>query len=181
MLIFILLPFLIAIIKKMRFKSIFLKPDLYPVLFAEAVHIFFQINFFFGKTDYVKYSKYLQIFFMVSLLLPVIRKKLYLQAIVGSVFAVIGSVLNKIVINVNGGHMPVYPTLSKLTGFYHEGQLSGNIDSLHIFMTNATKLNFLADYIDLGFSILSPGDVLIHMFIAVIIYYTLKTESLLKT
>ena len=37
-------------------------------------------------------------------------------------------------------------------------------------MSDSTKLNFLADYIDVGFSVISPGDVLIHLFTTIVVY-----------
>jgi hypothetical protein len=71
--------------------------------------------------------------------------------------------------------MPVFPTLSRLIGFYRDGQLEGaSVDSLHTMLDGACKLPFLADYIDLGVYILSPGDVLIHSFASIIVYYTIK-------
>ena len=70
--------------------------------------------------------------------------------------------------------MPVYPTVSKWIGYYQEGQLDGSIDQLHILLDKSSKLPFLADYIDLGLCILSPGDLLIHAFASVILYYTVK-------
>ena len=66
--------------------------------------------------------------------------------------------------------MPVYPTLSKITGYYKEGMLEQGLDNLHIMLTSETKLNILADYIDVGWSIMSIGDLLIHSFTSIIIY-----------
>ena len=79
--------------------------------------------------------------------------------------------MNRFVISANDGHMPVYPTLSRLTGYYRDGVLgeTADIDGLHILMTSSTKLNWLADYIDLGFSVLSPGDLLIHAFLVIVV------------
>jgi hypothetical protein len=79
------------------------------------------------------------------------------------------------VINANGGKMPVYPTISKWIWFYKTGQLDpGAIDDLHILMDSSTKLPFLADYFDFGTCISSPGDLLVHSFASIIIYYTIK-------
>jgi hypothetical protein len=85
-----------------------------------------------------------------------------------------GTVMNKLVIAANGGKMPVYPTVSQWIGYYKDGQLDGSIDSLHVLLDGSSKLPFLADYIDLGLCILSPGDVLIHAFASIVIYYTVK-------
>lgn len=177
MLLFVIFPFLLAKLKKYKLTPVFRMPDLYPVFCVEAVHLFFQISFYFGETRFVKYSNLIQNLFLLVLLLPILRQRLYYPSILGAGLTIAGTALNKIVIRANGGKMPVYPTLSKLTGFVSDGQLSGSVDSLHILMTRDTKLNFFADYIDLGFSILSPGDVLIHTFNAIIIYYTIKSRN----
>ena len=86
----------------------------------------------------------------------------------------VGTAMNHIVINANGGKMPVYPTVSKWIGYYKEGQLDGTIDELHVLMDDSSKLVILADYFDFGSCVLSPGDMLIHTFASIIIYYTIK-------
>ena len=61
-----------------------------------------------------------------------------------------------------------------------ESDFTGAIDSMHVLMSDSTKLNFLADYIDLGVCIMSPGDALIHSFASIIIYYTVKAVCPMK-
>ena len=70
--------------------------------------------------------------------------------------------------------MPVYPTLSRYTVYCNESILNMGVDDLHIPMTEYTKLNFLADYIDTGFSVSSVGDTIIHSFVAIIVFYAVK-------
>ena len=85
----------------------------------------------------------------------------------------IGTLLNKFVIIQNGGKMPVYASLSKLTGYYNKSAIQA-VDSIHIIGNESTKFKFLTDYIDIGSSILSIGDLFIHSFIFIVIYYTIK-------
>lgn len=174
MLIFVIIPFVLARIKRYSIKPVFKVIDLYPLFLVEALHLTFQISFIFKITYFVKYAAFIQNLFIIVLLLPILRQKIYYPTFFGCALTVAGTILNKLVINANGGKMPVLPTLSLLTGYVSKDQLSGNVDSLHILMTESTKLNFLADYIDLGFSVLSPGDVLIHTFVSIIIFYTIK-------
>lgn len=175
MLLFILIiPLIIAHIKKYNCKSIFRAYDLYPLFIVEILHLIFQINALIGNYSYVKYAELIQYAFNFTLLIPIIYRKLYYPAICGSGFVIIGTILNRLVINNNNGKMPVYPTLSRLTGFYKEGILSQGFDELHILMDSTTYLNFLGDYIDFGFCIMSIGDILIHSFIAIVVYYTIK-------
>lgn len=178
MLLFFLIPVLLCYFKKYRLKYFLTLWDFYPVYAAELVHIFFQVTAWFGNYQFVQYAKYLQIAFTLTLLFPILRHRLVTQAIGGSICVVAGSVLNRFAMNSNGGAMPVFPTLSKLTGYYVEGNLSSGIDKVHILMTSSTKLNFLGDYIDLGFCIMSPGDVLIHTFISLVLFGSVKAATL---
>ena len=85
----------------------------------------------------------------------------------------VGSFLNRFVMSQNGGKMPVYATLSKYTGYFDESVL-GTIDQVHILGTEETNYKILTDFIDVGYSILSIGDVLIHAFIFLVVYETIK-------
>ncbi|HAN20937.1 MAG: hypothetical protein A2Y15_02970 [Clostridiales bacterium GWF2_36_10] len=181
MYLFILAGIILAKIKKYKVSIIFLKIDFYPLFLVEIVYIFFQTNALYGNYSYVIYAKHIQMAFIIVLLLPIILRRLYIQSFIGSGLVIIGTILNKIVINANNGHMPVLPTLSKLTGFFKEGNLSQGIDNLHIQLTESTKLNFLADYIDTGYSIMSIGDLFIHSFIPIVIYYSIKSMNAVKT
>lgn len=84
--------------------------------------------------------------------------------------------MNRFVMSQNGGKMPVYATLSKHTGYFDEMVL-GTADQIHILGNEATKYKILTDYIDVGYSILSIGDVLIHAFIFMVVYDTIKENS----
>ena len=175
MLIFILIPLLIAYFKGYRVLSLFRVFDLYPFFAVCLVHGFFVMNAWFGNYSFVKFAAVLQYFMIFSLLLPVVRRRFFAPTMIGVGLTMVGTVMNRIVINANDGKMPVYPTVSKWIGYYKDGQLDGTIDSLHILMDGSSKLPFLADYFDFGFCILSPGDLLIHAFASVIIYYTVKS------
>ncbi len=174
MLLFYIVPIIIAMIKRYKPSSIWKAWFIYPLFFVELVHLTFQISVMFGYFGFVRFSTAIQYAFNLSLLFPIIAYKLYRPALIGASGVVAGSMLNRIVIQANGGKMPVFPTLSRLTGFYEDGLLERGIDNLHVLMTGDTKLNFLGDYFDLGFSIMSIGDLLIHAFISIIIFYTIK-------
>ena len=175
MLIFVLIPLVIACIKGYRIWSIFRVIDLYPFFVTCAVHGFFVVSAWLGNYSFVKYADVLQYIMILSLVLPVVRRQIFTPTMVGVGLTLAGTFMNRIVINANNGKMPVYPTFSKLIGYYKDGQLDGSIDSLHILMDESTNLPFLADYIDFGICILSPGDLLIHSFASIIIYYTVRS------
>lgn len=172
---FILIPLLIAHCKGYRARRVFCVCDLYPLLATVLCHGIFIVFAWCGNHYFVRYAAWLQRAIILSLLLPILRRRITLPAFVGVGITLIGSAMNHIVISANGGHMPSAPTLSKLIGFYRVGQLEGGqIDSLHTLFDGTVKFPLLADYIDLGICILSPGDVLIHSFAAIIVYYTVK-------
>ena len=171
---FILIPLLIAYYKGYRAHRVFLVCDLYPLLATVLCHGVFIVFAWCGNHYFVRYAEWLQRAIILSLLLPILRRNISLPALFGAGITLIGTVMNHIVISANGG-MPSAPTLSKLIGFYREGQLEGGqIDTLHKLFEGAVKYPLLADYIDLGVCILSPGDVLIHSFASIIVYYTVK-------
>ena len=174
MLIFILIPFVIARIKGYRVWRVFRVPDLYPFLAACAVHGFFVMNAWMGNHSFVKYAAILQYFMIITLVLPVLLRRIFVPTMVGVGLTFAGTMMNKIAINANDGKMPVYPTVSKWIGFYKEGQLDGTIDDLHVLAGSSTKLFLLTDYFDFGTCVLSPGDLLIHSFASIIIYYSIK-------
>lgn len=176
----IVIPFIYIKINKYTFKSMFMAYDLYPLFIVELVHIFFQINIFFENYDYVKYANLIQMLFIITLLIPILYRKLYYPSIFGAVFTVLGTFFNKIVMNCNNGKMPVYPTFSRMIGFCTSSKLDGSVDNVHILMNSNTKMNFLGDYIDIGLCVMSIGDILIHSFVSIIICFTIKNINLTK-
>jgi len=85
----------------------------------------------------------------------------------------LGSTLNKIVISANNG-MPVFPSNTYWTGYAKPEFVQ---DGIHILGNAYTKLIPLSDNIDIFFSILSPGDLLIRMFVFLILYYAIKESN----
>lgn len=177
MLVFILISLVIACIKGYRVRTVFCVLDLYPFFLTCACHGFFVINAWLGNHDFVKFAPILQYFMILTLLLPILRRRIIWPTMIGVGLTMVGTIMNRIVIYANNGKMPVYPTVSKWIGYYKEGQLDGSIDALHVLMDGSSKLPFLADYVDFGVCILSPGDLLIHAFASIIIYYTVKAVS----
>lgn len=174
MLLFIVGALFVLLLKRYKIGCLPKIFALYPLFFCEAVYIFFQINAIFGNYYFVRFASYLQTAFIAVLIFPIMYYKLYKPAIFGAALTVGGTLLNKLCIMANDGHMPVYPTLSLVTGYFKPETLGGSVDSLHVLMTAQSKLKILADYIDIGWSIMSPGDIMIHMFCSVVVYYSVK-------
>lgn len=175
MLPFLLAACLIAKIRRYRLAPIWRDLSLYPIYAVECAYWTLQGFAFAGDYRFVPYAAYLQMAFLLSLVFPILRHRLYVRAIVGTGMTLLGTALNKLVMAANGGKMPVYPTLSRLTGYFDPAALEGGFDSVHALMGGNTALRFLGDYIDIGFSIMSPGDLLIHGFSAIIFYGAIKS------
>ncbi|MDD2361827.1 MAG: DUF5317 family protein [Oscillospiraceae bacterium] len=151
------------------------KAPFYPFYVMEIIYIIFQITIFLKCYTFVPYASIFKSVTLYSLLIPIFVYKLYLPAIAGSGLIAVGSILNKLVIHANGGKMPVYPTLSKYTGYVTEEMIKHS--SLHSLGGPDTKLKLLSDYIDVGYSILSIGDLFIHLFIFIVFFYGIKAVN----
>ncbi|MDO5291717.1 MAG: DUF5317 family protein [bacterium] len=173
MLLSILIAFIIAKYYKLRVQPLFQCIWILPFAVCEVIYIVFQIATVNGYYGFLPYAHYLKSAFLYTLLLPIVRYKLYKPSVVGSAMILIGTYMNRVVMMANDGKMPIFPSLTKWTGYFSSTPL-GVTDTIHCMGNSATKLKFLADYIDIGYSILSPGDVLVHSFTSIIIYYILK-------
>lgn len=170
MILFILLAIIIAKVRKKHVTVLLHEPSLIPVWIVEVVFWILQARIWMQDYRFIGLAGYLQTTSILALLWPILKFRLYPQAIAGAVMVGAGSAMNRIVMHANGGRMPVLPSFSGATAYYREGALELSRDVRHIMMSEATKLNFLADYIDVGFSVISPGDVLIHLFTTIVIY-----------
>jgi multiple sugar transport system permease protein len=156
MIITIFLACILAKLKHYQLRYVFHSYSIYPVLLVQCISVFFQGSVFFGTYYFVRFASILKISAILSFLFSIIAFKLYRPAMIGSCSILLGTALNKFVISQNGGKMPVYPSLSYLTGYVTK-EAFGTADSLHILGSGVTRFKFLTDYIDVGYSILSPG------------------------
>ena len=162
-----------------RLKPLLKAYALYHIAVAELFGLFFQAQIFLGNYEYVKMASTIKTVYMLLYILPVLWYKLYIPSIVGSGFILVGTLMNKIAIFSNGGKMPVYPTLSKLTGYFNPEKFE-QYTSIHILGNAETKWKIFCDYIDVGYSILSIGDIFIRAMIAIVLYYSVKQLQNLK-
>lgn len=173
MFITILLAVLIAKIKGYRLKPILKAYALYPYAVAEVLSLFLQISIFAGNYTFVQYASIIKTVYLYTLIIPILVYKLFKTGLIGALLIIVGTMLNKFVMNQNGGKMPVFASLSKITGYYDETAIL-TVDKIHIVGDEGTKFKFLTDYIDIGYSILSIGDLLIHAFSLIVVYAVIK-------
>lgn len=177
MIITILFACIFAKIKHYKLGYLFSSWTFYPILVTQCVLLLFQLSIFFGTYYFVRYAAILQKAILLSFLFPILVYRLYRPAAVGLASVALGTGLNRFVIAQNGGKMPVFPSLSYLTGYCTPGSFAA-ADSVHVLGGEATRYWFLADYIDIGYSVLSPGDLLVHLFVLILLYYTIKAVNL---
>ncbi len=167
---------LIAKLKGYKLKYLFRSWTFYPVLITQSILIMFQISIFCGTFYFVRFKPIVEPAIILAFAFSIFAYKLYKPAIIGAAFVVFGTLLNKFVIAQNAGQMPVYPTLSYITG-YVAPEMFEPSGSLHVLGSEATKFKFLTDYIDVGYSILSIGDVLIHLFTCIMLYFLIEAVN----
>lgn len=172
----IILALVCSKIKKYRIKELFKSWTIMPLIIMYSINIIGQAMIFCGNYKYVDYSVFIKIFYIMSCIPLVFKYRIYFQSIIGSICIFIGSMLNNIAIKANGGYMPVFPSLSYITGYATKESFS-IVKDIHILGGAQTKLPFLCDFIDLGYSVLSIGDVFIRVFVFIVIFYSAKNLS----
>ncbi|MFT5871532.1 MAG: hypothetical protein ACI8WT_000452 [Clostridium sp.] len=169
----ILLALFFAKIKGYKLRPLFKTWAIYPVVVFVLMYVILEVMLFKGNYIFIKYSNTFYYLYLLSFLILIIKYKLNVSAIIGSIFIIIGSVLNNIAIAANNGKMPVFPTLSYITGYAKPDSFM-KVKDIHILGSNVTKLKFLTDIIDVGYGVMSIGDVCIGVFTFIILFNTIK-------
>ena len=169
----IVFALLLAAVRKYSLKPLLTAYALYPFAFLTLVVIYLQAGIFLHDYTLITYASVIKSAYLMTLIIPFLVYRLFKPGLVGASLIVAGSLLNRLVISQNNGKMPVYATFSKLTGYYSETVLR-TVDTVHSVGDSSTRLKFLTDFIDIGYSILSIGDVLIHSFAFIILYFSIK-------
>ena len=170
----VIIALLFCKLKGYKIAPLFKNYAIYIPLFIEVIYIIIQINIFKENYAVIKYTKVLKIMYILSYLPLVYKYKQYLSACIGSIAMFIGGALNDIAIKANGGFMPVFPKLSLWTGYAKLDSFT-KVNDIHILGNENVKLKFLTDIFDLGYSILSIGDIFIRFYIFIIIYSSIKS------
>jgi hypothetical protein len=169
----ILLSIAAAKLRGYRIKLLFMSWEIYPVLAFELMYIILEFTIFKGNYNFIKYTSIFKTLYIAVFLILVIRYNQYVSALIGSVFIIAGSLLNNLAISSNNGKMPVFPTLSYLTGYIKPGVFS-KVNDIHALGNSLTKYKLLTDIVDVGYSIMSIGDIFIRVFAFIIIFNTIK-------
>ena len=173
----IFLALLAAKVRKYKLKPLFKEWTIYLVLFFAFLYMYLDYSIFHGNYGLLKYSAVFKISYICMFSILVFKHRQYNAGFIGAACVAIGGVLNSIVMKANGGKMPVFPTLTYMTGYLKPDTFEkiARYDSVHVLGSSATKLAFLADKIDIGYGILSIGDVFTRLMAFVIIYSVVKS------
>lgn len=169
----IIIALIVAKIKGYKIKPLFKTWTIYPVVFMELIYVVMQICIFNENYEVIKYVGVLKTIYLCSYLPLIFKYEQYISAIIGSIVMVIGGILNNLAIAANNGMMPVFPNLSYVTGYATVESFS-KVNDIHILGDSQTKLKFLTDIFDVGYSALSLGDIFIRFYVFIIIFKTIK-------
>lgn len=169
MIIIFLMAICFAKYRGCEIKPIFKSMALYPPIICEIAYLILQIYVMNGDYDILIFADIFKKIYLLSFLFPIIMLRLYKPGLIGSAFVMVGTALNNWVMVANNGKMPVFPTLTYLTG-YVKSDTFEKINDIHILGNAGTQMIILSDIFDVGWSILSIGDILIHLFAGIIVY-----------
>ena len=169
----VLLALLLAKCRGYRIAPFWKSVWFYPVFAVDLFSVFLQVQIFLYNDAFLPVAGVLKNVYMVLYMLPLLRYRLYKPGVIGAGCIVAGTAMNKIVMAANGGKMPAFPTLSLRTGYFDPALLEAP-GSIHCLGTEASRLKFLTDYIDIGYSVLSIGDLFIRAFVVLIVFYAVK-------
>ena len=191
---FIIGSFLYSKFKKgYKLKPLFKYPYIFaiiPPLLCALLYIFIEISVWNQQYWFLPYQHIIKTITLLSYIPLVYTYNLYkndnekyinneaMQVLTSPMFKAgfclwLGSTLNKIVIKANNG-MPVSPSNTYWTGYAKPDLFN---DGVHILGNAYTKLIPLSDWIDIFYSVISPGDILIRMFAFLILYYSIKNSN----
>jgi hypothetical protein len=179
----ILLAFLVAKLRKYRLTPLFKEWTIYPVFAFALIYVYLDYTIFKGDYSLVRYSTLFRILYYGMFSILILKHKQYRAGFIAFVLIMSGGILNNIVMKANGGKMPVFPSLSYITGYIKPDSFDNMAkhDSIHMLGSSSTRLAFLSDKIDLGYTIMSAGDVLMHLMAFVIIFGVIKHLNISDT
>ncbi len=128
-----------------------------------------KFSLFFHTYNFIQFVPITEPAVILSFGFAMFAYRLYKPAMFGSL-RLLPEPSEQIVIIQNGGKMPVFRACPTCP-VYVTTEMFGTVDSLANLGDADTKFKILTDYIDFGYSILSPGDVLIHLFACIMLYF----------
>ena len=183
---FILAAFLYARYKmKYNILLVFKHWSIYlPMLFL-LIYIYFEINIWLENYWFSEYQQWFKTATLLSYIPLCIKYKLYdndnilISPMMKATYCLFfGSMLNRIAIWANNGYMMSFPSNTYWTGYVKPEMIS---DGLHVIGDAYTSAIPICNIWDLGYTILSPGDIFCRFYVFIILYYSIKNAKIILT
>ena len=174
-------------------RQIFKHWSLYPSIISVIFYLYLEYTMFIGDHYFLQYSYIIKTTILLSYLPLIYTYKLYYNTkykddnmlkyltspmFISAICLLIGSGLNKLAINSNYGYMPTYPSITFWTGYIKP---DGFIDGVHTLGNAYSNMVLLCNTWDLGFTVLSLGDVIVRIFPFIILYHSIKRSNKILT
>jgi len=177
--------------KQYSIKQIFKHWSVYPPLLFVLFYLYLEYTIFIKWYYFLQYQNIIKIVTLLSYLPLVIKYHLYENdnpkyikneylsvatspMVIAGFFLWLGSELNKLAMYFNNNKMPTYPNISYWTGYINN---SGFIDGIHTIGTSHSSLILICNIFDLGYGVLSFGDLLVRLYVFIILYYSIKNKN----
>ena len=176
--------------KQYTIKQIFKHWSIYPSLLLVIFYLYLEYTMFVQNYYFLPYSHIIKTATLLSYFPLIYKYKLlenqkyinnqFLSVLTSptskaGLFLWIGSSLNKIALFFNDNKMPTYPSVTFWTEYIKP---DGFIDGVHIIGNAYSNAIPLCNVFDLGFTVLSLGDIVIRLFPYIILYYTIKRTNI---
>lgn len=173
----------------------------YPIVATCLLHVYLIYLMIHGEYWFLEYQEYIKfgslLFYFILIFkyklidVSVLKrinnktsKSLWLvwltsPVVIGALFTIVGSKLNKIAILYNRNKMPVFPNVSYGIGYSKIDMFEKAVyfKDFHSLGNHLTNVIFLTDIFDFFFAIMSIGDVLLRIFVGLVIYYSIKQSN----
>lgn len=170
--------------------------SVYPIVLTCCLHIYLIYLVIHNEYWFLEYSKHIKITSFLFYFILIWKYKLIDTSIfkkinegetklliwltspmtIGSLFILIGTILNKTAMYFNGNKMPVFISNSWATGYAKNDIFIKALKygDFHIIGNEFTKVIPLCDTWDFGWCSMSIGDMIVRTFVVLIIYYSVK-------
>ena len=175
--------------KKYSIKQIFKHWSIYPSIIMLIFYLYLEYTMFVQNYYFLQYQYIIKTATLLSYFPLIFTYKLYdnpkyisnnFMSVITSPMIksgcclLIGSIFNRIAVFFNNNKMPTYPNISYWTKYIND---SGFIDEIHTIGTSHSSLILICNIFDLGYGVLSFGDLLVRLYVFIILYYSIKNKN----
>jgi len=164
---------------KYKLLPIFKHWSIYPVIFMVVLYVYLESMIWQGDYSLVNYANVFKGTYLFCFLILSVHYNIMKTFFCSIPLVWLGSALNTIAINANFGKMPVFFSNSWATGYAKHDMFIEALKygDFHIMGNEFTKMIPLCDVWDLGWCVMSPGDIIIRSFVFIIIYNSIKASN----